>query len=82
MAETWINYWYLGKDGQLVKTERFPERVSVFVYETAERPSARISEHIFYCPQTGETRKFDATCDEERIVKRREIVRELLTNSK
>jgi len=82
MAEPWINYWYIGKDGELIKTERFPKRVSVFVYETANRPSPRISEHTFYCPYTGETRKLDATSDEDRVVKRREIVREMLTNSK
>ncbi len=25
MAEPWINYWYIGKDGELIKTERFPK---------------------------------------------------------
>ena len=79
MAETWINYWYLEKDGKLVKTERLPKRDSLYVYERAERPSKQISLHTFYCPHTGETRKFDAACDKDRILKRPEIVRELLT---
>jgi hypothetical protein len=35
MPETWINYRYLGKDGKLVKTEKLPERDTLFVYETA-----------------------------------------------
>lgn len=82
MAETWINYWYLGKDGKLVKTERVPKKDSFYVYEMAERPSPQISLHTFYCPHTGETRKFDAACQEDRIARRREIVRELLTNRK
>jgi hypothetical protein len=81
MAEPWINYWYLGKDGDLVKTERIPKKVREYVYETAQRPSPRISEHTFFCPNTGETRTFEATSDEDRVIKRREIVRELLTNS-
>ena len=82
MPETWINYWYLGKDGKLVKTERLPEKGILFVYETAERPTPQISFHTFYCPHTGEIRKFDATCDSDRILKRSEIVREMLINSK
>jgi len=81
MPETWINYWYLGKDGKLVKTERLPEKGILFVYETAERPTPQISLHTFYCPHTGEIRKFDAAYDSDRIAKRGEIVRELLTNS-
>ncbi len=82
MTETWINYWYLAKDGNLVKTERLPGKDSLFVYETAERPSPEISRHTFYCPKTGETRRFDATCEEDRMIKRREIVREILKNRK
>jgi len=67
MAETWIIYCYLAKYGKLIKTER---------------PSPQISLHTFYCPHTGETRKFNATCEEDRMVKRREIVRELIPSSK
>ena len=80
MAETWINYWYLAKDGKLVKTERFPKSGNLHVYETAERPSPQISRHTFYCPHTGQTLKFDATSEEDRTIKRREIVIEMLTN--
>lgn len=82
MAEAWINYWYLGKDGNLIKTERVPQKDSLYVYETAERPSPEISHHTFFCPRSGETIRLDAICEEDRIVRRREIVRELLTNSK
>ena len=82
MAESWINYWYLGKDGNLVKTERVPQKDSLYVYDTAERPSAETSLHTFFCPRNGATLKLNATCDEDRIVKRREIVKEMLTNSK
>ena len=82
MPETWINYWYLTKNGNLIKTERAPKRNSRYVYETAERPSSQISRHTFFCPQSGETRKLDAVCDSDRVVKRRDIVREMLTNSK
>lgn len=82
MSETWINYWSLAKDGKLIKTERTPKKDGLYVYETAERPAPEISHHTFYCPHTGETRKFDATSDEDRAVKRREIVRALLNNSK
>jgi len=80
MPETWINYWYFGKDGKLVKTEKLPERDTLVVYEAAERPTPQLSHHTFYCPHTGEIRKFDATCDSDRIAKRGEIVRELLAN--
>ena len=82
MAESWINYWYLRKDGNLVKTERVPQKDSLYVYETAERPTAETSLHTFFCPRSGETMKLNATCDKDRIVRRREIVREMLTNSK
>ena len=67
------------KNSKLLKTERFPKRDSLYVFETAERPSPQIFRHIFYCPQTSQTRKFDATFEEHRMVKRREIVREFLT---
>lgn len=80
MPETWINYWYIAKDGHLIKTEKAPKRDSLYVYETAERPSYQISLHTFFCPQNGETRKLDAVCDDDRLVKRREIVREMLNN--
>ena len=79
MAEAWINYWHLGKDRSLIKTEKAPQKDSLYVYETAERPSPEISDHTFFCPQSGKTIKLNATCDEDRIVRRREIVRELLT---
>ncbi len=82
MLETWVNYWYLAKDGRLIKTERIPKTGSLYVYETAERPAPQISIHTFYCPHTGETRRFDALCEKDRLLKRREIARELLTNSK
>jgi len=82
MAETWINYWYLEKGGKLIKAGRHPQRDTLFVYETAERPSPQISLHTFYCPHTGETRKFDAASDRDRILKRQEIVRSLLAKSK
>jgi hypothetical protein len=78
MPETWINYWYYGKDGQLIKTERLPKRDILFVYETAERPTAQISRHTFFCPSTGVTQKLDAVSEGDRTVKRREIVRQLL----
>ena len=81
MPDTWINYWYIAKDGQLVKTGRVPKRNSRYVYETAERPSSQISLHTFFCPQSGETRKLDAMHDNDRVVKRRGIVREMLNNS-
>ena len=42
MPETWINYWYLEKDGKLVKTEKLPEKDILFVYETAERSTPQI----------------------------------------
>ena len=80
MSETWINYWRLAKDGKLIKTEMVPQEEAVYVYETAERPAPEISHHTFFCPKTGETREFDATSDKDRVVKRREIVREMLTN--
>jgi hypothetical protein len=79
MSETWINYWRLAKDGRLIKTERVPPKGSLYVYETAERPSPETSHHTFFCPQTGEMRKFDAASGRDRAVKRREIVSELLT---
>lgn len=82
MAETWTNYWYLAKDGKLIKTEGPPERDSPYVYETAERPSPQISLHTSYCSHTDEGRKLCATSDKERVLKRRGIIRELLTNSK
>jgi hypothetical protein len=66
MAETWIIHWYLAKYGRLLKTERAPPQISL---------------HTFYCPHTGETRKFNATCEGDRMVKRREIVRELIPSS-
>jgi hypothetical protein len=78
MPETWFNYWYYGKDGKLIKTERSPRKDIVFVYETAERPTAQISRHTFFCPTTGVTQKLDAVSQEDRTVKRREIVRQLL----
>jgi len=81
MVETWINYWYLGKDGNLIKTERVPKKDSLYVYETAERPSSEISHHTFFCPRSGATMKLNATCHEDRIVRRREIVKKLLTDS-
>jgi hypothetical protein len=81
MAETWVNYWYLGKDGKLVKTERVPKSRHFYVYETAERPSPQISRHTFYCPQTGETRTLDALCEEDRMVKRRQVVKGMLMSS-
>jgi len=79
MAEMWINYWYYGKDGKLIKTERLPKKDIAFVYETAERPSPQISRHTFFCPSTGATQKLDAVCEGDRTVKRREIVRQLLS---
>ena len=82
MPETWINYWYIAKDGHLIKTGRTPKRNSRYVYETAERPSSQISLHTFFCPRSGEIRKLDAICDDDRLVKRREIVREMLNDSK
>jgi hypothetical protein len=78
MPETWINYWYYGKDGKLIKTERPPKKDIVFLYETAERPTAQISRHTFFCPTTGVIQKLDALTQEDRTVKRREIVRQLL----
>ena len=81
MPETWINYWRLTKDGKLIKTERVPQKDTPYVYETAERPSSQISRHTFFCSHTGKTRTFDAMCEEYRMVKRREIVRELLTDN-
>jgi len=60
MPETWVNYWYYGKDGKLIKTERLPRKDIAFVYETAERPTAQISRHTFFCPSTGTTQKLDA----------------------
>jgi len=78
MPETWVNYWYYGKDGKLIKTERLPRKDIVFVYETAERPTAQISRHTFFCPSSGVTQKLDAVSEGDRTVKRREIVRQLL----
>jgi len=66
MAETWTNYWYLAKDGKLIKTER---------------PSPQISLHTSYCSHTEEGHKLCATSDKERALKRPGIIRELLTNS-
>ena len=82
MPETWINYWYFGKDGKLVKTEKVPKKDSLFVYEMAERPSQQISLHTFYCPHTGETRKLEAASHEDRIANRSQIAREMLNNKK
>ena len=82
MPETWINYWYFGKDGNLVKSEKVPKKDSLYVYEMVERPSLHISFHTFYCPHTGETRKFEAASHKDRIAKRRQIVKELLANKK
>ena len=79
MPDQWINYWYLNKDGKLIKTERLPKKSNVFVYETAERPSPQISRHTFFCPASGETRMMDAMSDEERMFRRQKIVREMLT---
>jgi hypothetical protein len=78
MPETWVNYWYYGKDGKLIKTEKPPKKDTVFVYETAERPTAQISRHTFFCPATGVIQKFDAMSQGDRTVRRREIVRQLL----
>jgi hypothetical protein len=78
MPETWVNYWYYGKDGKLIRTEQPPRKDTVFVYETAERPSAQISLHTFFCPTTGVTQKLDAVSKGDRTVKRKEIVRHLL----
>ena len=78
MPETWVNYWYYGTGGKLIKTERPPIKDIVFVYETAERPTAQISLHTFFCSTTGMTQKLDAVSQENRTVKRREIVRQLL----
>jgi hypothetical protein len=78
MPETWVNYWYYGKDAKLIKTERPPRKDIVFVYETAERPTAQISRHTFFCPATGVTQQLDAMSQGDRTVKRREIVRKLL----
>jgi hypothetical protein len=38
----------------------------------------QISLHTFYCLQNGGTRKFEVTSDRDRVVKKREIVREML----
>lgn len=82
MLERWINYWRLAKNGKIIKTEKVPQEDTVYVYETAERPAPEISHHTFFCPHTGETRKFDATSDKDRAVKRREIVREMLSKTR
>lgn len=78
MPETWVNYWYYGKDGKLIKTESPPKKDITFVYETAERPTAQISIHTFFCPTTGITKNLDVLSQGDRTVKRREIVRQLL----
>lgn len=82
MPESWTNYWYFSKVGKLVKTERLPKNSDLFVYETAERPSTQISRHTFFCPATGETQKFDALDDRERLTKRAEIARGMLKKAK
>lgn len=67
MSETWTNYWYLARDGKLIKTER---------------PSPQISLDTSYCSHTDEGRKLCAISDKERVLKRPGIIREVLTNSK
>ena len=62
----------------MIKTERLPKKDILFVYETAERPTAQISRHTFFCPSTGVTQMLDAVSEGDRTVKRREIVRQLL----
>ena len=62
----------------MIKTERLPKKDIAFVYETAERPTAQISRHTFFCPSTGVTQKLDAVSEGDRTVKRREIVKQLL----
>jgi hypothetical protein len=75
MAERWMMYWCLAKYGKLMKTERAPKRKGRKTF-SADIPAA------FYFAHTGETRKFNATSEENRMVKRREIVRELIPSSK
>ena len=48
MPETWVNYWYYGKDGKLIKAERLPRNDIVFVV-SREFP-IDCQKHDNFCP--------------------------------